>query len=397
MSTPLLPLNSHGLQGSEPNPATIAQEFNMPFTGYGQSDGSCSECIPTQCCYRHDDRPVYPGHRNDGPVDLSKLGTPTGRGTFYFGRPRNFPKIESLSREAIDEAEKQGKSVNPDSQSSEYIPSLKNGRWSSEEKEQAMGRALTREFVIGNVFDATISMASQSFHSLRQSMLSLSRSPSPGSMDSDRNAVYEPQSATANTALNKICQPLDSEHNTTTQVPDSIPKDSVILHAKLIASGFHLPPLKINDTTIGVTPLDRPSSEENKENEQKTCLGKSHITESSEAATHFLSILESRLSSVAVDGAEEVEGSVAETAKRSSNSSHLTARNSALVTGSSVGPNLDRGGSTTEVLAYMNDMEEVQSAVSKKSVVENEATESISDCQGPQFSSSMTKDYPYIV
>ncbi len=44
----------------------------------------------------HLDRPNIPDHRNDGPIDLSKLHTPTGRGTWSIGGVPSFQAQRQL-------------------------------------------------------------------------------------------------------------------------------------------------------------------------------------------------------------------------------------------------------------------------------------------------------------
>jgi hypothetical protein len=63
----------------------------MPFHGYGQGDARHDEISDgqnnlTERYRRYQERPQVPGHPNNGPVDLSKFGTATGRGTWGFGR-----------------------------------------------------------------------------------------------------------------------------------------------------------------------------------------------------------------------------------------------------------------------------------------------------------------------
>jgi hypothetical protein len=62
----------------------------MGFHGYGQGDARYdnSQSSSSKGSLRHPERTQVAGHPNDGPVDLSKYGTPTGRGTWAFGKQK---------------------------------------------------------------------------------------------------------------------------------------------------------------------------------------------------------------------------------------------------------------------------------------------------------------------
>jgi hypothetical protein len=64
----------------------------MPFHGYGQGDARYDEASKGQNNQternRYPERTQVAGHPNNGPVDLSKYGTPTGRGSWAFGKKK---------------------------------------------------------------------------------------------------------------------------------------------------------------------------------------------------------------------------------------------------------------------------------------------------------------------
>lgn len=242
----------------------------MPFTGYGQSDIECDKCVPVKRCALHDDRPVYPGHRNDGPVDLSKFGTPTGRGTFYFGRPRVFPKVEPLPRQCSGEQAAVQPPVHNVSEHSSLFTTCAEPSISDPEKE-----------------------TTQKFNDNTSVSPKTTVSPLTGNSPSMTNRDTDNITSSANGSVkvpgdeNEGLQLSNEKHSTQTK------EDSAAQHARPVPSGFSLDPVnKYSDgKSLGRTELERKTNKETQSSERWV------------ASTHgFDTDFENKLRGVGMDG-----------------------------------------------------------------------------------------------